>query len=596
MEKAEVNNGFKTSVPIESGSMKKKSISPGKDQNCTNAQDNLPKRSVCGINKPLIPLKLTLFLWFGAAAVLQPFIGLHLKQLGLRVENLAMIYMISPLCTFTGITVSGIIADKIGYSKPVLQAHLILAIITASSMLFIPELKPPICNEEIYCHSEAIDTMRMTTHCSVRSNNSRAFNCSVHCSFGTKDFCIQNYISACSLLLKYNLSLSTDRFQYKMFEECFEELPVQDNATNDLWCPNHKVKNCSWICKENLNGPNEKDLCKSDEEQKKIFALSFVLLTSFTTFFSCCYRIVDVTCMSVIKIYNSDYGTQRMWAILGLVIFAPTSGYVIALASADHEKQRYDVAFYIFDVMALLTICAVWRLDVKIDLPAKDMLKKTANLLKNFDITVFLAVVLVIGATWGFQIRFYTWYLEELHAPSYLIGLVSTVSGLLGLPFLLTSKWFVAKLGSSNLLLLALLGHAGFCTSYSFLQDPWWSLPCEAFGILTYHLLWVTVVTHTYEVAPPGLTAAVLSVAGGIHFNLGIGIGSLIGGFVWSKYGGRFAFRLMAMICVGTSALYAFYILCKRRNWKKELNLEKKENVISEAQELPERFIPHLVM
>lgn len=597
MEKTEETNGYKISVPIENGNIEKKGIPSVKNQNPSSLLDKLSTRLIFKVNKPLIPLKVTLFFWFGAAAVLQPFTGLHLKQLGLSVKNLSIIYMISPFCQFTGTTVSGIIADKIGRSKPVLHANLILAMLAGTSMLFIPAQKPSNCKQdEIYCHSNVTDYMKMTTICSVRSNNSRAFNCTFHCLSNIKDSCFRNYISSCVLLSKYNLSLSTETFEHQMFTMCVDELPEENIASNDLWCLNHKIKKCIWSCKENINAHKEHDSCKYDEGQTKLFALSCVLMILFNTFFTCCYRIVDVTSMSAVKMHNSDYGTQRIWSILGLSIFAPISGYLITLTSSDAENQKYDVAFYAFDAMAFVTICAVWKLDVKMEPPAKDMLKKMAHLLKNVDTVLFLAVVLVIGTAWGFEIKFYAWYLQDLNAPSSLIGLVSTVSGLVGLPFLLTSKWFVATLGSSNLLILALLGHAGFCISYSFLQNPWWSLPCEAFGILTYHLLWVTVVTHTYEVAPKGLSSAIVSVAGGIHFSLGIGTGSLIGGVTMSKYGGRAAFRLVAVICIGTSVLYGLYLLCRRRIWKRELDLEKRENEKSTAGELPQKFIPQLFL
>ncbi|KFM80406.1 hypothetical protein X975_04666, partial [Stegodyphus mimosarum] len=101
---------------------------------------NIYKNFKICIYKPLIPLKLALLLWFGAGAVPAPFLAVYFKQRGLALSELSTMYMIAPTVQFIGTTLSGVIADKIGKSKPVLIGNIILAIISSACILVVPRM------------------------------------------------------------------------------------------------------------------------------------------------------------------------------------------------------------------------------------------------------------------------------------------------------------------------------------------------------------------------------------------------------------------------------------------------------------------------
>lgn len=214
--------------------------------------------------------------------------------------------------------------------------------------------------------------------------------------------------------------------------------------------------------------------------------------------------------------------------------------------------------------MSFVLLTVLYKLEVQIRPPGKNMWRKSLNLLKNPDIITFVFVLIVLGTAWNFNKNFLFWYLEGMNSPSFLLGLINSISALYGLPFLIISHWWVKKIGTTNMFLLALLGYVASGVGYSLIYDPRMALLIEVSNIFTYHLLWVAVVVYCHSIAPEGLAATVISTAGGIHFSIGKGTGGLIGGHVMDSFGGRIAFRVMALICLTTAILYAIYLYAKK--------------------------------
>ncbi|XP_031832215.1 uncharacterized protein LOC116426810 isoform X2 [Nomia melanderi] len=71
----------------------------------------LPKKKL--INTNLLSLKLLLFLFFGGMGCLFPFLPLHMMEMGLSIEQIRMISMVSPAIAIVGPLVASPIADKL---------------------------------------------------------------------------------------------------------------------------------------------------------------------------------------------------------------------------------------------------------------------------------------------------------------------------------------------------------------------------------------------------------------------------------------------------------------------------------------------------
>ncbi|XP_076624845.1 uncharacterized protein LOC143343638 isoform X2 [Colletes latitarsis] len=72
---------------------------------------DLPRKKF--INTNLLSLKLLLFLFFGGMGCLFPFLPLHMMEMGLSIDQIRMISMISPAVAILGPLIAGPIADKL---------------------------------------------------------------------------------------------------------------------------------------------------------------------------------------------------------------------------------------------------------------------------------------------------------------------------------------------------------------------------------------------------------------------------------------------------------------------------------------------------
>ncbi|KAK7068368.1 hypothetical protein SK128_017572 [Halocaridina rubra] len=80
--------------------------------------------------------------------------------------------------------------------------------------------------------------------------------------------------------------------------------------------------------------------------------------------------------------------------------------------------------------------------------------------------------------------------------------------------------------------------------------------PFELLEVFTYQLLWVAAITYCPELAPPGLLATMTGVVGAVHFSVGRGVGSFIGGQIIGKTDIASAFRIFGAIAIICGVLY----------------------------------------
>ncbi|KAL0102904.1 hypothetical protein PUN28_018301 [Cardiocondyla obscurior] len=74
-------------------------------------EKDLPKKKL--INTNLISLKFLLFIFFGGVGCLFPFLPLHMTKVGLSIENVKFVSMVSPAIAILGPLIAGPIADKL---------------------------------------------------------------------------------------------------------------------------------------------------------------------------------------------------------------------------------------------------------------------------------------------------------------------------------------------------------------------------------------------------------------------------------------------------------------------------------------------------
>ena len=76
------------------------------------------------INKNLLPLKLTLFFFSASAFSILPYLTIHMKDIGISVEHIALMYAVLPFTIFFAPPLVGFMADKLVRKSQFLKVSL----------------------------------------------------------------------------------------------------------------------------------------------------------------------------------------------------------------------------------------------------------------------------------------------------------------------------------------------------------------------------------------------------------------------------------------------------------------------------------------
>ncbi|GFS92135.1 hypothetical protein NPIL_181291, partial [Nephila pilipes] len=258
--------------------------------------------------------------------------------------------------------------------------------------------------------------------------------------------------------------------------------------------------------------------CYIKTEFRTMFFAVIVILSNWSR--STIARLLDVLVFELIQAYDSDFGKQRMWSMLGAVSGPPLAGYILYQMSSSTHDKSYSMAFVCSAIFTFLSAIFTFRTEEKSKLPATKMWKNGLKLIKNLEMSLFVVLLLIMGSSQGFQAVYVSWYLQDIGASDILIGIYNGMMALYALPFLHSSKWWIHKIGERNLFVLGLLAHAVYCFSISVLYQPWFALIILSLSVLYYHLFWVSVMYYVSEISPDGLQATLRSLAGTLLFNV----------------------------------------------------------------------------
>lgn len=219
------------------------------------------------------------------------------------------------------------------------------------------------------------------------------------------------------------------------------------------------------------------------------FWLYFCIRIVFQITVGICFTLLDATTLVLCEKYESSFGHERFWAIFATGLFSPICGILIDYLSAgkDEYSTDYSPSFHFFNILVLMTSLTLMVMNIEVCPPPKNLFKNVKPLLKSVNIWVLLIVIFILGTCWGFVESFLFWYLLDLNAPKYLLGLTLTTGAIIGLPFLLSSEWFVEKAGHVNLMILALIFYLIRFGGYSLIDNPFWCIPFEVIICLKFN-------------------------------------------------------------------------------------------------------------
>ncbi|XP_076359183.1 major facilitator superfamily domain-containing protein 6-like isoform X2 [Tachypleus tridentatus] len=583
--------------------------------------------------RALIPLKIILFCWYGAAACLLPYLTIHMKQIGISLSETALMYTVLPATQVVGPPLASLVADKMGHYTPVLLIALIVTSVTSTALLFVPPAPPSheqppslhlLCGPNFGSPQIIVDKCWEYGACDrIGYNTTLAVHfvdCLVDCrtsgwekaleSMNSADLCFNDHLGQVCHLVEVNNTLSENfTFSVHLTEPVFSAvgpsciysvMAVEWNSRlfHEVTCPIimqefENTDNCTLRCLfDELEVPDNSTIisdhifsdkkCEINRGRRMLTLwVYFILRVLFQIFLAICFSLLDATTLVMVGQYREHYGQQRFWTILATAIFSPISGILIDLISNKNGYPDYCPAFYLFNGFALLTALITWVLDIPMAMPLKNVMKNFKKLFHLREVVVFLGVVLFLGMVWGFIESFLFWYLLDLGSSKYLLGLTLTTGAIIGLPFLHNYSGLVKKIGKVNILIFAFLIYCIRCIGYSYINSPWWCLLFEAMEAFTYHLMWGAVSTYSATLVPKGLLATVQGCVGSLHYGLGKGVGSLVGGHIMNAIGARLAFRYIGIGAGIVGLLYGILYYCFLSRFQ-EAEEERKRKIETE--------------
>jgi len=493
----------------------------------------------------LIWIKLIFFFQTGSLVVLYPYLVIHMRSLGLSVEEVAFVNGVIPVADIVGPPMAGFVADKIGNFRVFMS--LLTAISGAASLLLL--FIPPKIDKFSGGSGGIILTCCSPSLC--QDSNSTIFS-SVHNSTSN------DTVALCNL---------HDDHTFGVVQE---ETPGNQSLLNTDGCDTvHCTLTESWIQEHGYSA-------RSDWNQILIYYT--VLRCLIDVLRASSIMMFEGAVVVTIKQLGGDYGLQKLFGTFGAIIWGPVSGQIIDMASSATGTENYEPIFYTFFIMRLISAALILKLNLSFKKPAKKVFKNLGKLIIKPHILMFLIVFFVCGSIWGFLEAYLFWFLEDLGSTKLTMGISLAIGTIAGIPLTISSGAIIKKFGNCNVIVLALALYSLRLLGYSFIDSPLESLFFEVLKPFGNSLLLIAAMTYAKNNADIETMASLEGVMGALYFGIGKAAGSLIGGLVIEDIGVRNTFRCFSVVSLVTASVYfAFtYALEKRKTEPKadpELNI-----------------------
>ncbi|KAF2354077.1 Major facilitator superfamily associated domain [Trinorchestia longiramus] len=383
-----------------------------------------------------------------------PYVTLHMKQIGLTNEEVALTYAILPVSSILGPLIGGMVADKLGAFKAVFLCNAICMAVLHTLFVTVP-YAPNAPELSFSCNGGEAKIGWSSTSCPLPpSVSSLAYqqmnltlkNCKYECR-GDEEFdssytmCLMNgnqrqcfqrdATSKVQLVVDTGSLHSTSTQPIDDLEQssffCNDELrpriknvSFEDNQYDGLSCLDH----CDLRC--DVNGGTQYHNFQVPQ-YSTTFWVYLALRIPAQFFLASAMTMMDALTMAVIENRGGDFGKQRLMSMLSLASMPFISSAIVHNAPTDNGSPDYTIAFYFGDVLLVIAVIVTAYIDLeRPETPSRNVLKDLRQLLTTLDIVVFLAVILVLGSNWGFLESFFFVYLSELKAPAYMLVLASS--------------------------------------------------------------------------------------------------------------------------------------------------------------------------
>jgi len=178
------------------------------------------------------------------------------------------------------------------------------------------------------------------------------------------------------------------------------------------------------------------------------------------------------------------------------------------------------------------------------------IIREIWQLLQVRETFIFFLVIFFAGCSAGIIESFLYVYTKSLGGSEMLMGFARAITCAAEIPVFHFSNSLLEKCGEYGTITIAVLVYSIRLGYYSYLHVlPIWALiPGEILHGFTFAALWAASTSFGFKIAPMHLKTTVQGCISGIHHGIGLGFGSLIGGYIYQEYGPVVLFRGMSIV------------------------------------------------
>lgn len=431
------------------------------------------------LNKTLLPLKLTLFFFSASAFSILPYLTIHMEDIGIKVEHIALMYAVLPFTIFMAPPLVGYMADKLGSYTRVLILTLFGSGVFHTVLLFLPTVSevvlPP---QQSAFHFQADSVDFKWSACSNQACPEWNLEPSL-----LQDLDLDNCVLECPINVGICEAV-TGMFncQANGTKVTFQNLNITTSGSNDnagdkcqqtrhasMFMSNGKVfelaPGCQLQCSQILT--NIASCSYTEGNRTLLNVLYFIFRMLATMCLACNFVLLHAQTIQMCKTEEEkgntgSLGRQYIYEALAQALISPAVGQLMDyVAKQTDGKPNYYVAFFGQDFFLIICIINVCMIKMDVNLPKSSGLQGVKKIFSSLDICFFLAVMFVLGNCFGFVETYLFLYLKkEMAAPMFLLGLTITTGAVISIPFLYVSDWIVDKMGNENVFITAFIMYA----------------------------------------------------------------------------------------------------------------------------------------
>lgn len=269
---------------------------------------------------------------------------------------------------------------------------------------------------------------------------------------------------------------------------------------------------------------------------------------------------------------ESNYGKQRYIGSIGTSLGAISNS--LAVTYFPHVKiscyMGLFVTYFIYGLCLSVTCYFLFG-----DMPSsvltkehkssRELLGDITENLYDIETIFFLFNVLLNGIVQATLYSFLYLYLQSLGAPTLLFGASMTVASCnAGLIYLYSNKLIKMLGGPTNAMSVSWIAWTAKLLIISYITDAYWVLLADMLQGFSYGLYRSASLQHTSVTRHPSIIMSMCGIVNALHNPLGFFVANVVGGTVYSDYGGQMLFFGTAVLSA-TCALWSIIYACVTR-------------------------------